>query len=469
MTGALYSAVSGLRAHMSKLNVIGNNIANVNTYSYKTTRMTFTESISTTARAGVDSAGQTSGGLNPTQYGYGSVVSTVDVNMASATYSPTGYALDCMIGGDGFFLLGDKTGSFSSVSDISSLMLSRMGDFRPDSDGYITDANGNIVYGFAMVQNPNYNPNATDLELLADPTIGDPEILSTDLVPLKYPTAAATPTLENGGIVYYYLSEDGEEIFYSNDEDVDDPAAWVLDAKENGFDLVEVKNWEEGTAVYDYLSTPDVLNGNAAYNTGTAQYWEDTNGDGVADDDEIVNSVATVAAFNNGESMYGQTQIVSNSDGYQVQLSSVSISAAGMISGINSVTGETVVVGYIAIGTVDNTSGVTNTGGSYYAAMGGSGNLRVSIAGGVAEGLYIANKTATVDEDGNVSYEGIGALDAIGSAGGASINSCGLEASSVDLATEMSEMITTQRGYQANTRIVTVTDSMLEELVNMKR
>ena len=57
----------------------------------------------------------------------------------------------------------------------------------------------------------------------------------------------------------------------------------------------------------------------------------------------------------------------------------------------------------------------------------------------------------------------------IGSAGGTNLMTGGLEGSNVDLATEISEMITTQRGYQANTRIITVTDSMLEELVNMKR
>ena len=77
---------------------------------------------------------------------------------------------------------------------------------------------------------------------------------------------------------------------------------------------------------------------------------------------------------------------------------------------------------------------------------------------GLLEGQYINNKNAAT----NVN-------DAIMAGGNGEIRNGGLEASSTDVATEFSEMITTQRGYQANTRIITVTDSMLEELVNMKR
>ena len=107
MTGAMYAAVGGLRSHMSKLNVIGNNIANVNTYGYKSQRMTFKESIYGTSRSG--SNGNTvSGGNNPSQIGYGCSVGTIDLNMSPSTYSPTGVQMDCYIDGDGFFMVGDK-------------------------------------------------------------------------------------------------------------------------------------------------------------------------------------------------------------------------------------------------------------------------------------------------------------------------------------------------------------------------
>ena len=96
------------------------------------------------------------------------------------------------------------------------------------------------------------------------------------------------------------------------------------------------------------------------------------------------------------------------------------------------------------------------------------GSLRVSALNGVLEGKYLGNQVETKDNDGNVTAAPP-AADAIMSDSGNSIKNGGLEASSTDVANEFAEMITTQRGYQANTRIITVTDSMLEELVNMKR
>ena len=89
--------------------------------------------------------------------------------------------------------------------------------------------------------------------------------------------------------------------------------------------------------------------------------------------------------------------------------------------------------------------------------------------GGVAGELGITHVNGSLDnkdKDADFAYN---AKAAIGSAGSTTLYTGGLEGSNVDLATEISEMITTQRGYQANTRIITVTDSMLEELVNMKR
>ncbi|MBQ3496921.1 MAG: flagellar hook-basal body complex protein, partial [Oscillospiraceae bacterium] len=104
----MYAAIAGLRTHMNKLNVIGNNIANVNTYGYKTQRTIFEESIYATSRAGSNGTAN-AGGRNPAQIGYGTQVSTIDLNMASGTYAPTGHAMDCMIDGMGFLLVGDKT------------------------------------------------------------------------------------------------------------------------------------------------------------------------------------------------------------------------------------------------------------------------------------------------------------------------------------------------------------------------
>lgn len=88
MTGAMYAAVSGLKAHMSALNVIGQNISNVNTNAYKATRYTFLEALYTSVRGGSDGSNLL-GGKNPAQVGYGSSIGTIDLDMSTKNYTPT--------------------------------------------------------------------------------------------------------------------------------------------------------------------------------------------------------------------------------------------------------------------------------------------------------------------------------------------------------------------------------------------
>jgi flagellar hook protein FlgE len=403
MTGSMYAAISGLKTHMSKLNVIGNNVANANTYAYKSSRMTFRESMYTTLTSGSD-GGNSRGGINPSQIGFGVTVGTIDLNMSSATYAPTGYDMDCMIDGDGFFLVGDKNQTVRSADEINKLELTRMGDLGFDRSGYLVDGAGRVVYGFSTVQNPNYNPGGS-------PPVTDKTIVSTELVPIRLPLSAAAPTVTNGG-------------------------------KTAGSDS---RNWEEGAAVYPVLSAPNTANANSRHNiagdkatqpTGTPTY-------------PPADGVSVVAA---------------NTEDKCIQLESMSIDASGRITGINVKTKETVVVGYVAVASVDNASGVTHTDGPYYKALGGAGDVRVSVLGGALDGKYLNNKVLDP-----ATSAGITTRDAILNGGNTSLRNGGLEASGTDIANEFSEMITTQRGYQANTRIITVTDSMLEELVNIKR
>ena len=135
--------------------------------------------------------------------------------------------------------------------------------------------------------------------------------------------------------------------------------------------------------------------------------------------------------------------------------------------------GQTVVIGYAAIANVDSPDGVTHIGGPYYQAMEGSGDVHISGVGGVLTGKFLNNKITLTGAGGGAGGGTTSTPppieESIGQGKGIKIRNAGLEASTADVATEFSNMILTQRGYQANTRIVTVTDSMLEELVNMKR
>lgn len=362
MTGAMYAAVSGLKAHMSALNVIGNNVANVNTNAYKASRFTFLESLYTSVSGGSDGSVQ-AGGKNPAQIGYGCSLGTIDLDMSTKNYSPTGKEMDCMIDGDGFFLVGSKDVDVSSADKLTNLKLTRLGNLGFDSQGYLVDGQGQVVYGFLRVQG----------EAAGDEDNGLRD--STILAPIRLPMAAS-----------------------GTENDV-----------------------KKGTPLYPTVADGQIVDAGL-------------NDDGTTD--------ATV-------------------DG-RVVLDSVGINEkTGRITGTTA-DGTTVVVGYIALGKVDNPNGVTHVDGHYYQALDGSGQLHLASLGGelVKDEEGDGADADAADIEGNIP---------IMSAGETKLIAGGLESSGTDLASEITSMITVQRGYQANTRIVTVTDTMLEELVNMKR
>lgn len=355
MTGAMSAAISGLKTHMQALNVVGNNIANVNTYGYKAQRITFKESIYNTLSAG--SAGtNTVGSTNPQQIGYGCSVGTIDLDMTSGDLSATGRDLDCAIKGDGFFLVGNKQIDIDSADDVKGLTLTRVGDFD-FRDGYLTDGQGNVVYGFLT-------SSLTDPAAGGDPstTMGN---TSTALVPIRLPMRSSDPN-SLGSAVYVGVNDQGKNV---------DPTE--------------------------------------------------------------------------------------NVDGY-INYTNLRIDANGKIICTNEDTSEEVVVGYIALGTVENPNGVLHTDGPYYTAGDAAGDITLSapnssVTGYLNNGKIEAGGTTPDPNTMLLAKSGTGLMTSF------------LEGSSTDLATEFSNMIIYQRGYQANSRIITVTDTMLEELVNMKR
>ncbi len=363
LTGAMSAGISGLKAHMEALNVVGNNVANVNTYGYKAGRVTFRESIYSTQSAG--SAGtDTVGGTNPRQTGYGTSVGTIDLDMTSQSLESTGMPLDAAIQGDGFFLVGPKEINITDKDSLKSLSLSRVGDFKFDSDGYLVDGGGNVVYGFLTSGVGDPTAGAGDSSTTAG-------AISTDLVPIRLPLAQAT----DGATLYPGVDADGQNV------------------------------------------------------------------------DPVVGDQA------------GETS------GDTINYHSLQIDENGRITCVNADTEEPVVVGYIALGTVENPNGLTHTQGPYYTAGDAAGDISVSAPNSAVSG-YLENMDGT--EDGaNGGMDADGMMLLAGSQ--TSLMTGFLEQSGTDLATEFANMIVYQRGYQANTRIITVTDSMLEELVNIKR
>ncbi|MCI9133507.1 MAG: flagellar hook-basal body complex protein [Lachnospiraceae bacterium] len=153
MLRAMDSAVSGLRAHQNKLDVIGHNIANVNTYGFKSQSYTFKDTMYQTSTASTNGT-NTAGGVNAAQYGYGALMGVISMDMTASTPSYKG-GFNATIDGDGFFITKNaRTGMTVTGKDDqdalkgNDLEFTRVGQFTVDSNGYIVDGNGNFVYGF---------------------------------------------------------------------------------------------------------------------------------------------------------------------------------------------------------------------------------------------------------------------------------------------------------------------------------
>ena len=192
MVKSMFAAVAGLRAHQTKMDVIGNNIANVNTYGYKTARATFTDMFYATS-SGSSSSGDVYGGTNPTQIGYGSKIGSIDSLMTTGGTATTDSPTDCMITGNGFFVVNTKgkTLTLSEGSDtetagvatdpaaLSSFSYTRVGNFNFDEDGFLVDPNGMVVYGF---------PSSTDT------TTGETTIDTKTLSAIRLPNKTGDDT-----------------------------------------------------------------------------------------------------------------------------------------------------------------------------------------------------------------------------------------------------------------------------------
>ncbi|MDR2532493.1 MAG: flagellar hook-basal body complex protein [Oscillospiraceae bacterium] len=137
MMKSLYSGVSGLKNHTVRMDVIGNNIANVNTTAYKANSVTFRDVFYQT-RTFASSGTNISGGTNPRQVGYGLALGSIDKVMTQSGFTFTGSEYDCAIKGEGFFQVMDAAGN---------IFYTRNGVFNVDNAGNLVDSNGYIVLG----------------------------------------------------------------------------------------------------------------------------------------------------------------------------------------------------------------------------------------------------------------------------------------------------------------------------------
>ncbi|WPK11949.1 flagellar hook-basal body complex protein [Lysinibacillus louembei] len=150
MLRSMYSGISGLRNFQTKLDVIGNNIANVNTHGFKKGRVIFKDLMSQT-QAGASGPSMGAGGVNAKQIGLGSTLATIDTIHGTGSRQNTGRVLDVAMEGEGFFVVGKLAGDDvdeTLIEGFTGTAYTRAGNFYMDREGFLVNSNGDYVIGW---------------------------------------------------------------------------------------------------------------------------------------------------------------------------------------------------------------------------------------------------------------------------------------------------------------------------------
>ena len=451
MMRSLYSGVAGLKTHQTRMDVIGNNIANVNTTAYKSQSMTFSDLMYQTTQAASGANPTTGvGGTNARQIGLGAKTSAIKTAITTQGASQTtNDPFDIMITGDSFFIVNNGQNNY----------FTRDGSFYVDGAGNLAmTSTGYNVMGWQV------DPN--DASAIKQDTVSALRVMTTEN--MTYPPEA-TKSARISGIIdkndtnvnatagkimnlefydnqgYKYTAKlsvhstktDGQFTVKLDD---------ILDSKGKTVlaDPTKASLQQNNADVKDPVLEFDLKNGSFK-NVGTAGGTESTltlhfdTGTFPSFTDITIDFSKCSNLNNNGSSTVSPIRgdAKGNGAGRKVgEMSGIEIQKDGMIYA-NYDNGCSRLLGQIAVATFANASGLAKEGDNLYSATQNSGD-----------------------------FDGIG-TDI--TTGGGYMNTGVLEMSNVDLSSEFTEMITTQRGFQANSRIITVSDTLLEELTNLKR
>ncbi len=412
---SIYTGVTGLKAHEQAVDVIANNIANINTVGFKAARANFQEALSQTLRA-ASAAGGGRGTSNPMQLGLGSQIGSIDNLMAQGNMKFTGNTMDLAIQGSGFFLLSDGSGEF----------LTRNGSFVLGADNRLISA------GTAMPV----------LGWQADPVTG---ALPTDqmITPGSYLTIP---------IGVMSIAKASENVSYQANLDAGAAAATAVDTScyvydslgtQHRVDITFTKTATDNQWTWA-ADSPDADPG-VPGSTGTLIF--DANGQITTPTFDLsVTLLASGGATNPIDatlSVAGVTQLAGAStvqavsqDGLPMgTLQSFTIDDQGIITGTFT-NGMFRTLGQLALARFANPAGLSKVGDSMW---------KTSVASGPAAVVWPSTADAGTLASGY------------------------LEMSNVDLASEFANLIVTQRGFQANSRVITTADEMLQDVLTIKR
>lgn len=414
---ALFVGSSGLTTNSSALDVVGNNLANINTTGYKGQRMVFRDVVYQTLNSGTSSSSSI-GGTNPAQVGFGVGVGSIGSQFSQGNLNPTGRNLDAGISGTGFFVLRNG----------QDVAYSRAGAFGVDSSGFLVDpATGFRVQRFG----------ATGEGTATDPAFQIPGNLD---IQIPFGTGAA-------GVATTEVRYQGNLSSALQVGDVGTTAIQVYDSQSTARALTVTFT---KTAANTFTASALVSGGTATVTGGNVTFGENglltgpatlsiaiTGLPGITTAQNVTLQLGTVGQTN-GLTQFGGATTVSainqNGSGFGT-LTDVTIDSTGILQG-KFTNGRTINLAQLAIAGFNNEDGLLRSGNNYFRSSVASGEALVGLAGQGGRG--------TVQ-------------------GGA------LESANVDIAIEFSRLIVAQRGFQVNARTISTTNETLQELANIIR
>jgi len=437
VSSALYSGVSGLNANANAMSVLGDNLANANTVGFKSSRTIFGDLLSS----------QVSGSGGTSQVGRGVGLSTVDTIFSQGTFENTETNTDLAIEGSGFFIVSDpSTGNASNN-------FTRAGAFRFDAEGFLVNPEGYNIMGYQLDTDGNTVGDLTPIWANtqsftpAGPTANinlntnldsDSNAIAAGFDPLNpsgssnYATSIQVfDSLGSTHLMTTYFTKTADQAWdwstVVDGGEVTGGASGVLEVVGNGnlvFDASGNLSSIDGNPLYDAAGDPIFPRPTATTTAGSLDWVN-----GAIQTQQVSIDMQT--------SQYASPSVVvsQEQDGFGTgTLVKLSVDELGNVVG-NFSNGTPRQLMRIPLAKFTNPSALTKIGSNMYAQSNGSG---VPVVGTVGSGV------------GNIFTNA-------------------LELSNVDMAQEFVKMITTQRGFSANSKTITTTDEMLAEVINLKR
>jgi flagellar hook protein FlgE len=451
---SLYSGVSGLASNSDGMNVISNNIANANTRGFKGDRAEFEDLLSLSLNEN-------------SQLGRGSRLRNITTSFTQGALSNTGGITDLGIQGDGFFMVKNPK---SEIQESGGMLFTRQGSFRFDKDGFVSDVNGGRVQGYMADNNGKLDTKLTDVQVSKNslpPQATNVLSVAANLdirekplgVPFDINNAKSTSNFSTTVTVYDSFGTGHATNVYFQKQDVDGENKWKWYATVNGNEVEggpganergeqQPAQIGEGDLEFDVAGNPVMKFRNA---DGIPTYIDGTEKSDAIEVKFAGGAMAQKIQFNFGShedengslSTQTTTSIASKSmthyhsqNGYEAGfLKTIKVDLDGSLRGVYT-NGLERRLGAVALSSFSSNAGLQKVGKNSFIATPRSGEPRVGIAQSGTRG---------------------------------SIFSASLEESNVDLAQQFVDMIVTQRGFQANSKTITTTDTLLEEVLGLKR